>query len=96
MRIRKFRNEDTTSVSYLGRINVLTINNKDYPEDTVQALLEEETPQNIQHRVNELNYHYFVAVQNKRVVGVAAMRRTTCIPSLCIPNFIGKVSALRF
>ena len=71
MNIRRFTKEDAQDVSALIRKTVGISNREDYPEDVINALIDQETPEHVLERAGWT--HFYVAVEGESIIGCGAI-----------------------
>lgn len=71
MRIRRFTEQDAPAVSDLIVTTLRVSNTKDYPTDMMEELVLHMQPVDILHRASHA--HFYVAVDDERIVGCGAI-----------------------
>lgn len=86
--IRRFGLEDAGKVSCLIRKTLSEVNSRDYPQDVIQFMCENYSPERILGK--SLNRLMYVAVEDDRILGTVSLKDNTILALFVDPGFHGK------
>ena len=69
--IRRFRDEDATDAAELVRYTLRTSNSKDYPAESIDAIIASHTPETIKEYAH--NGHFYVVTDSGKVIGIGGI-----------------------
>ena len=90
MKIRKALPEDAGQICKMHRLTIQNVNSNDYPKNQITAWSKRSTPKWIRKIIENPDVYYYVATENKKIIGFCDFDKEKLRGLYIHPKWIGK------